>query len=132
MRSLTHTLSTAWLILALVVAPLQALAGPVAPGDRYGDCPMQHQASDAHGGMQHHHMAAPAAGDHIPHGCPKCSGHDCGSGPCSGTGCCMSTVQVCVIGAALASPAVAGRVDCPDGTLALNSIPPSRHYRPPV
>jgi|GEM_PF-5761385 len=74
MRHFFKRLSTAWLILALVVTPLQALASPVAQlaGN---DCPMAQMDQQ----NLHADQAAPA--------CPHCVDHSCDDGQCAANGC---------------------------------------------
>lgn len=130
MRNLTHILATAWLILALIVAPFEALAAPLASASGHGDCTMQHEAKAPTDAM--HHPMNHAGSEHTGHHCPKCAGQGCDKKSCGDAGCCVSLLQVCVNTVALTVAGPAMRDTCPDCVQHLVSRPPTPLYRPPV
>lgn len=129
MRRLLNKLSTAWLVLALIVAPLQAAASPLAPGDR-DDCPMTKAASHAAHAMhqQMDHMSS----SHDMAACPACSDTHCNDGQCQAGGCCVPHLQP---GIHATAPAVRVSTTIPlpaDIHTTFSSQPPAPLYRPPV
>lgn len=130
MGAIVKKLSTAWLILALIVAPLQATAAPVAPESASHPCPMAAaSAPDTHAvhsqDIQHHsgHTKAP---------CADCQDHACGDGQCDDNSCCVFHLSLSLLSLpTIALPDPAGTPG-PDGTASLVSRPPSPHFRPPV
>lgn len=129
MRRFIHRLSTAWLVLALITAPLPALAAPLAPGNQDG-CPMSHAAMQDTAGT--HHPIDHAGTDHDTPACPQCAGNSCDHGACEGAGCSTLHLQLSVNTGTFVTgrqPA-AGRY--PGYIAHFASLPSTPLYRPPV
>jgi hypothetical protein len=133
MRNLLNNLSTAWLLLALIVAPLQAMAAPFAGGG-HDDCPMKKSGKHAVAGMHHgmHHQMDDAGSGHGQGDCPKCSDNGCNGDQCKDSGCGTAQLQPS------AGPVVLQLERQPVTDLVPGyrthfiSLPPSPLYRPPV
>jgi len=129
MRTLLNNLSTAWLLLALIVAPLQAMAAPFTAGG-HDDCPMTQSGQHAAGGM--HHQMHHVGGGHGQTDCPQCSDNGCDGGQCKDSGCCTlypqpstGPVVLHIERQPVANPVHGYRTR-------FISLPPSPLYRPPV
>jgi hypothetical protein len=87
MRTWLNKLSTGWLVLALILAPLQAVAAPLAPV-AMTDCPMragQHQSVSSH-----HPPAHDLDQTGTQHHCPQCADDSCDDGQCGSHSCCAT------------------------------------------
>ena len=118
------TVSLTWLVIALLIAPLRALAAPDP-----GGCPMSDSAQPVAG--QHHHALADTT-DADPGHCPRCAQPGCEDGACHDSGCCSLHLNLGLTGG---TPVL--RVQAPDVFLTMprekqSSLPPSPPYRPPV
>ncbi|MGD8842675.1 MAG: hypothetical protein PVJ83_04290 [Gammaproteobacteria bacterium] len=123
-HTLLKTVSLAWLVLALLVAPLRALASPDHSG-----CPMSDNRQ--HVSDQHHHALAGDTDPGTVH-CPQCAQTGCKVGVCHHPGCCVLHLTPGPIASTLVF-----RVAAPDTFMApagekRASLPPSPPYRPPV
>lgn len=128
MHTLLNKLSHAWLILAIVTAPLQALAFPVSV-DSLPDCDMHVTAqSDKHA---HHQVAVNAAADPAAPHCAACSDQGCDSGGCSDHTCFTSQAQQSLFGLESSLTANIGNILLPAPDRTLTSLTLSPLDRPP-
>lgn len=130
MHLLLNRLSTAWLVLALIVAPIQAMALPAAllPGN---GCPMMFDDQPSPNTV-HKPGTHTAADQGAPH-CPHCVDvdHGCDDG-CAGNGCFSVHLQLSLPGSLLVfagEPALGAYRDCNDSPA---SLTPPPLLRPPV
>jgi hypothetical protein len=128
MRSLLNKLSLAWLVLALIVSPLQAATSPFL-GSSTGDCPL-HAGQAGATGM--HHQLAQDHGDHASLQCPQCADHGCNDGKCDDAGCCSLHIPLSVTGTTLVIGVPPVLAVYPERAEKSDSLPPSPLYRPPV
>lgn len=129
MRALMNKLSTAWLVLALIVAPLQAVASPLADSGR-DHCPTMHDNMHAAHAM-HQQMSHEKSGQDMP-SCPDCSASPCNNGQCHATGCCVPHLLPGMHTMALAVGIHISAILHPASTRVFDSLPPTALYRPPV
>jgi len=125
MHSLLKKLSIAWLVLALIVAPLQAMASPFVSSSK-DNCPV-HAGQPGTNGV-HHQLAADPASPH----CPQCADHGCNDGSCDDAGCCSLHIPLSVTGTALIIGIRSVLAVYPERNEKSDSLPPSPLYRPPV
>jgi hypothetical protein len=129
MRTWLNKLSTGWLVLALSIAPLQAVAAPLLPV-AMGDCPMhagQHQPVSmphlpAHDGQQtgtHHH-------------CPQCADQSCDDGRCGSHSCCATQAHPGVTSTLIVFYGLTIKTFYPDMGEKVDSLPLSPLFRPPA
>jgi hypothetical protein len=123
-RNLLKSVSLAWLVLALLVAPVRVLASPDQSGCAMSDA---HQLDSA----GHHHTQSsnvdPGAGH-----CPQCVQPGCGDAGCHDPGCCVFHLTPGLTGGPLLF-----RIAVPDAYTASAaekraSLPLSPPFRPPV
>lgn len=119
-----NKMSIAWLILALIVAPLQAMTLPAAAisGD---DCHMM-QTAQPHTAQQHQ------AGKQLADKCDQCNGQCCDADQCNDYNCFFPHFQFSLPGSGfdvhLESPVSVHR----DFTQNTTSHAPNPPFRPPV
>ena len=128
MRRLLNKLPIAWLILALIVAPVQAAAAPFVNSSE-GSCPSR----DGHAGttVMHHQLAQDIEEPASQH-CPQCADHGCNDGMCDDASCCASHIPPSVAVTALTigiQPVLAVYTEHSETS---DSLPPTPLYRPPV
>ncbi len=128
MRHLLNKLSIAWLVLALIVAPLQAAAAPFVKSSK-GDC-ASHSGQTGATGM-HHQLAQDLEGAGSPH-CPQCGDHGCKDGKCDDAGCCSVHIPLSVAATPLTIGIQPVPAVYPEHSEKSKSLPPSLLYRPPV
>jgi hypothetical protein len=129
MRTLLNNFSTAWLLLALIVAPLQAMSAPFAAGG-HDDCPMMASGQHAAAGMPH--QMDHAGGGHDQSDCPRCSDHGCDGGQCKDSGCGTAQLQPSAGPVVLQLERQPLADPVPGYRTHFISLPPSPLYRPPV
>jgi hypothetical protein len=123
MRLLLNKLAIAWLVLSLMVAPLEAMASPVSMvADN--DCAVMQTSQ--------HSPDMHQAGTHAKAQCKRCTGQCCDDGQCAENGCfsahnplSMPTASLSVSGTPLVSV-------LPDYHENLSSHTPTPPFRPPV
>jgi hypothetical protein len=144
MCKLLNKLSTAWLILALLIAPLQGLAAPLAAAVTDA-CPMMRDsghgdathAQMSHGNSghgahtMHQQMSQGSSGQHSS-SCPDCADSQCDDGQCRAGGCCTPHLQPGIHALIPANRTPAPDVLHPANSTVFTSLPPAAHYRPPV
>jgi len=124
MRRLINKLPIAWLVLALMVAPLQAMALPVAMVAN-DDCTMM-QAHQQHSPAMH-----PIDG-HAKTQCGQCTNPCCDNGQCTESSCTSAHYLLSIPADSLAvygNPLVSVHPDYHEST---SSHAPNPPYRPPV
>gem|GEM_PF-3157229 len=97
MRNLPKNLMSLWLAVALIIAPLQAMAAGIAgAGTDAAPCAMNMGAeADSRSGSHDSHRVGQ---DSAASQCPSCSDHDCNQGgECSSQGCVSFHVQPAAI-----------------------------------
>lgn len=130
MCGLINKLATIWLVLALAVAPLQALASPPVSGDE-AFCAMHGDQQDSAGTQMQHRHQQNAGDQDAPH-CPQCGGHQCDHGKCAGLDCCPAHAQLSMVSAMPGFGLQPVTATYPDFDQKRESLPPSPLYRPPV
>jgi hypothetical protein len=129
MRLLLNRLSTAWLVLALIVAPIQATALPVVSLTG-NDCPMmQDNQQSVHAA---HDMSSHASADDAAPQCPDCLDRGCDDGHCAGNSCFSVHMQLSLPVSLLVFSDGPGLDPQPDYIDRPSSLTPPPLLRPPV
>lgn len=123
MRLLLNNLATGWLVLALIMAPLQAMALPMAmvAGNDCAEMQTRHHSSEEH-----------RASDHAKAQCKRCTGQCCDDGQCVEINCFSAHYQLSMPDSGLSvygNPLVSIH---PDYHEIISSQAPNPPFRPPV
>ncbi len=125
MHKLAHKLFLAWLLLSLLVAPLQAQLAPLGPIGQ-SSCPMS--ANESHGHSKN--IMDPAPGAQAP--CTHCQHTHCDSGQCKTKVCSNLQMQLNVALVPMLAVDQPVFVPYPAYSQRWVSVPAPPLYRPPV